>query len=98
MIHKQTIGLLVLRCRLHAWALAVAVVNDTMYSLGGISSKGPQNNKDTVYAVNEQYIPLDYQGPTPSPYIPTPSPYSTSTPTPTPSPSTTPSTTLTPSP
>jgi N-acetylneuraminic acid mutarotase len=69
--------------------LAVAVENDTLYALGGISSAGPQNNRGTVYAVAEQYIPLDYQGPTPSPYIPTPSPYSTSPPTPTPSPSTT---------
>jgi hypothetical protein len=66
--------------------LAVAVVNDTLYALGGISSSGPQNNKSTVYALNEQYIPLDYQGPIPSPYIPTPSSHSTSTPTPTPSP------------
>jgi N-acetylneuraminic acid mutarotase len=64
--------------------LAVAVSNDTLYALGGISSAGPQNNKGAIYAVNEQYIPLDYQGTIPSPYIPTPSPRSTSTPTPTP--------------
>jgi N-acetylneuraminic acid mutarotase len=72
-------------------ALAVAVVNDTLYALGGVSWSGPEINRGTVYAVNEEYIPLDYQGPTPSPYVPTPSPYPTRTPNPTPSPSTTPS-------
>ena len=80
---QWTIGAAMPTARL---GLAVAVVNDTLYALGGISSAGPQNNKGTIYAVNEQYIPLDYQGPTPSPYIPTPSPNSTNTPTPTPSP------------
>jgi len=84
--------------------LAVAFVNDTLYALGGISSSGPQNNAGAVYAVDEQYIPVDYQGPTPSPYIPTPSPYPTNTPTPTqtqspsPSLSPSPSPSLTPSP
>jgi N-acetylneuraminic acid mutarotase len=68
-------------------ALAVAVVNDSLYALGGVSGSGPGMNRGTVYALNEQYIPLDYQGSIPSPYIPTPSPYSTSTPTPTPTPS-----------
>ena len=71
-------------------ALTVAVVNDTVYAFGGVSGSGPGMNRGTIYAIAEQYIPLDYQGPTPSTYIPTPSPYSTSTPTPTP--------TLTPSP
>lgn len=66
--------------------LEVVVVNDTLYALGGISWAGPQNNAGAVYASNEQYIPLDYQGPIPSPYIPTPSPHSTPTPTSTPSP------------
>ncbi len=66
--------------------LAVAVLNDTFYALGGISSAGPQNNMGTEYAINEQYIPLDYQGPIPSPYVPTPTPRSTNTPTPTPTP------------
>lgn len=61
-------------------SLAVAVLNDTVYALGGISSAGPQNNKGTIYTVNEQYLPMDYQGPVPSPYVPTPSPHPTSTP------------------
>ena len=67
--------------------LEVVVVNDTLYALGGISWAGPQNNAGAVYTSNEQYIPSDYQGPIPSPYVPTPSPHSTSTPTPTPKPS-----------
>ena len=79
-------------------ALAVAVLNDTLYPLGDVSSAGPEINRGTVYAINEQYIPLDYQGPTPSPYVPTTSLYSTITPTATPSPSTNPYRTLTPSP
>jgi hypothetical protein len=66
--------------------LAVTVVNDTLFALGGISWAGP-NYAGAVYASNEQYIPSDYQGPIASPYVPTPSPPSTSTPTPTPKPS-----------
>jgi N-acetylneuraminic acid mutarotase len=67
-------------------ALAVAVVKDSLFALGGVSGSDPGMTRGTVYAVNEQYVPLDCQGPIPSPYIPTPSPYSTSTPTPTPTP------------
>ena len=66
-------------------SLAVAVVNDAFYAFGGVSSVG-FGDMGTVYAVNEQYIPLDYQGSIPSQYVPTPSPYVTSTPTPTSSP------------
>ena len=42
--------------------LAVAVVNDTVYALGGVSESGPGMNRGTIYATAEQYIPLDYQG------------------------------------
>ena len=66
--------------------LAVATVNDSLYALGGQSFTGNIQIKSEIYATNEQYIPLDYQGTIPSPYIPTPSPYSTITSTPTSSP------------
>jgi N-acetylneuraminic acid mutarotase len=67
--------------------LAVATVNDSLYALGGESFTGNIQIRGEIHTINEQYIPLDYQGPIPSPYIPTPSPYSTSTPIPTPTPS-----------
>jgi N-acetylneuraminic acid mutarotase len=67
--------------------LAVAVVNDTLYGLGGVSL-GPLQG--TVYAVNELYIPFSYDGPLPPYWSPPPSP--------SPSPTTSPSDTLTPSP
>lgn len=50
--------------------LAVVVLNDSLYAIGGLSQTAP---KSTVYSVNEQYIPLDYNGSTPSTYVPTPS-------------------------
>jgi N-acetylneuraminic acid mutarotase len=78
-----TLGAQMLTARL---GLAVAVLNDSLYAIGGESWE-PEINYGAIYNVNEQYIPLDYQGPTPSPYVPTPSPYHTSTPTPTSSPS-----------
>ncbi len=74
--------------------LAVGVVNDTLYALGGASFV---NFQGTAYAVNELYIPFGYEGPL-LPYwsplsfplpssttSPTPSPSSTSNPTPSPS-------------
>jgi N-acetylneuraminic acid mutarotase len=78
--------------------LAVAVLNDTLYAIGGLSRSGPENNIGAVYAINEQYIPLDYQGPIPSPYVPIPSPSPTQTPTPSPSATPTPSASPSPSP
>ncbi len=49
--------------------LGVAVLNDTFFAIGGASAAGIENNVGTVYAVNEQYLPLGYQGPMPSPFI-----------------------------
>jgi N-acetylneuraminic acid mutarotase len=78
--------------------LEVAVLNDTLYAMGGASWVGPEANIGTVYATNEQYIPLDYQGSIPSPYVPTPSPSPATSPSPTPLPSETPAPSTTPSP
>ncbi len=44
------------------YGLAAAVVNDTLYALGGWSF-GPLQG--TTYTVNELYIPFGYQGPVP---------------------------------
>jgi N-acetylneuraminic acid mutarotase len=73
--------------------LAIAVVNDTLYALGGGSFA---NFQGTAYAVNELYIPFGYEGPLPPYWFPPPSPSPSPTTSPTPSPSSTP--TLTPSP
>ena len=51
------------------YGLAIAVVNDTLYALGGVSL-GPLQG--TVYAVNELYIPLGYEGPLPPYGLPHP--------------------------
>ncbi len=66
--------------------LAVATLNDTLYALGGESYTGNIQVRGEIYATNEQYLPLDYQGAIPTPYVPTPSPQSTNTPKPTISP------------
>ena len=55
--------------------LAVAVVNDTLYTLGGVSL-GPLQG--TIYAVNELYLPLGYEGPLPPYWSPPISPSSSS--------------------
>ncbi len=60
--------------------LGVAVLNDSLYAIGGISWLGPQNNAGQAYAVNQQYIPLNYQGPIPPAYVPTPTAQPTQTP------------------
>jgi N-acetylneuraminic acid mutarotase len=69
------------------YGLAVAVVNDLLYALGGVSF-GPLQG--TVYRVNEVYLPIGYEGPLPPYWSP---PASSS-----PSPTNSPSVTLTPSP
>lgn len=51
------------------YGLAVAVVNDTLYALGGVSF-GPLQG--TIYAVNELYVPFGYQGPPPPTWSPPP--------------------------
>jgi N-acetylneuraminic acid mutarotase len=74
--------------------LAVAVVNDTLYALGGASFA---NVQATVYAANELYIPFGYEGPLPPSWSPSPSPSPSPTTNPTSSPSTTPTATPSPS-
>ena len=64
--------------------LGVAVVNDTLYALGGASFA---NVQATVYEANELYIPLGYEGPLPPHWSPSPSPSPSPTTSPTPSPS-----------
>jgi hypothetical protein len=75
--------------------LAVGVVNDTLYVLGGVSMA---NIQGTAYAVNELYIPFGYEGPLPPYWSPPPSPSPSPTTSPTPSPSTTPTPCPSPSP
>jgi N-acetylneuraminic acid mutarotase len=75
--------------------LAVAVINDTLYALGGGSFA---NFQGTAYAVNELYIPFGYEGPLPPYWSPPPSPSPSPSTSPTPSPSSTPTPTLSPSP
>jgi N-acetylneuraminic acid mutarotase len=44
--------------------LGVAVIDDTIYAIGGVSWigwAGPENSLGTVYAINEQYVPSDNQ-------------------------------------
>jgi N-acetylneuraminic acid mutarotase len=69
--------------------LAVAVVDDTLYALGGASFA---NVQATVYAANELYIPFGYEGSLPPYWSPSPSSPSPTI-SPTPSPSTTPTST-----
>ena len=51
--------------------LAVTVVDDVLYAVGGASPANPQS---TLYAANEQYTPLSYEStqtsPSPSPSVP----------------------------
>ncbi len=74
--------------------LAVGVVNDTFYALGGSSFV---NFQGTAYAVSELYIPFGYQGPLPLYWSPQPSTSPSPTTSPTPSPSSTPMPTSSPS-
>ena len=67
--------------------LSVAALNDSLYALGGESyAAWNVQVSSEIYSTNEQYIPLDYQGALPTPYVPTPSPHSTNMPKPTTSP------------
>lgn len=70
----------------------VAVVNDALYAIGGYKHYNVLGFV-TEFAVNEQYIPIDYVGPTPSTF-----PSASSSPLPSSSPSPTPTSTPTPSP
>jgi N-acetylneuraminic acid mutarotase len=74
--------------------LAVGVVNDTLYALGGVSMA---NIQGTAYAANELYIPFGYEGPLPPYWYPPPSPSPSPTTSPTPSPSPSPMPTASPS-
>ncbi len=75
--------------------LAVGVVNDTLYALGGASFA---NFQGTAYTANELYIPFGYEGPLPPYWSPPPSPSPSPTTSPTQSPSSTPTQTPSPSP
>jgi N-acetylneuraminic acid mutarotase len=90
--NNWTLGAQMLKARL---GLGVAVINDSLYAIGGISTI---YSYGTTYATNEQYIPLDYQGPTPTPYLGITSPITTPSSSPTISPSTSPSPSQTPKP
>jgi N-acetylneuraminic acid mutarotase len=72
------------------YELALAVVNDTLYALGG-AFEPPFPIPPPSYSVNEVYIPAGYQGPIPTPSSPSPSPSPTESTTPIPTPSPTPS-------
>ena len=74
--------------------LAVAVVNDTLYALGGASFA---NVQATVYAANELYIPFGYEGTLPPYWSPSPSSSPSTTISPTSSPSSLPTPTSSPS-
>ena len=74
--------------------LAVGVVNDTFYALGGASFV---NFQGTAYSVSELYIPFGYQGPLPPYWSPPPATSPSPTTSPTPSPSSTPMPTSSPS-
>jgi len=53
--------------------MTVAVLDDSLYVIGGLA-----RSNEGFYELTEQYIPADYQGPVPSPYVPTSSPIPTS--------------------
>jgi len=53
---------------------AVAVVNDTIYAIGGGSADNWVVGTFSPSAVNEQYIPIGYGSPDPTYQVPTPSP------------------------
>jgi len=65
-------------------SLAVAVMDDILYAIGGIDTKIPPS---TVYDANEKYTPMGYGTATPPPPSPSPSPTPSPSPSPTPSPS-----------
>jgi hypothetical protein len=90
--NNWTLGAQMPKARL---GLGVAVINDSLYALGGISTI---YSYGTTYAVNEQYIPIDYEGPTPTPYLGITSPITAPSPSPTTSPSASPSPSQTPKP
>jgi hypothetical protein len=90
--NNWTLGAQMPKARL---GLGLAVINDSLYAVGGMSSI---YSYGTTYAINEQYIPLDYQGPTPTPYIGITSPITTPSPSTTISPSASPSPSQTPKP
>jgi len=71
--------------------LALAVVSDTLYALGGVTDISPPSHVGAVYTVNEQYFPLGYGEIVPSP---SPSPTPSATPSISPSLSPSPSPTL----
>ena len=48
--------------------LSLAVVNDTFYALGG--AENLVDPHAPALTVNEQYFPLGYEEPTPSPSVP----------------------------
>ena len=71
------------------YSLSVAVLNDTLYALGGVLLPPYAFPKDPL-ATNEVYLPLGYDGPIPPYWVPLSSPSPSSTVSPTPSLSTTP--------
>jgi N-acetylneuraminic acid mutarotase len=71
------------------YGLAVAVVNDTLYALGGVLLP-PYAFPKVPLATNEVFLPFGYEGPLPPYWSPPPSPSPSPTTSPTPSPSTTP--------
>jgi N-acetylneuraminic acid mutarotase len=81
------------------YGLAVAVVNDTLYALGGVLLP-PYAFPKVPLDTNEVYLPFGYEGPLPPYWSPPPSPSPSLTPSPpdtlTPSPSPTPSPTPSP--
>jgi N-acetylneuraminic acid mutarotase len=79
------------------YGLGVAVVNDTLYALGGVLLP-PYAFPKVPLATNEVFLPFGYEGPLPPYWSPPPSPSPSPTTTPTPSPSTTPTPSPSPSP
>ena len=77
------------------YGLSVAVVNDTLYALGGVLLP-PYAFPKAPLTTNEVYLPFGYEGPLPPYWQPPPSPSPSQTISPTLSPTSTP--TLSPSP